>query len=55
MSVKCEESSTKNGIRVENDFEKNYPKNILLPMLEYLEEVGYRLSYEQCVGPRREL
>lgn len=37
---------------VESEFEKNYPKNIFIPLVEYLGELGYQEAYEQCVGRR---
>lgn len=33
-------------------FEKNYPKNIFIPLIEHLSEVGLRSEYEACVGTR---
>ena len=33
-------------------FEKNYPKNIFIPLIEHLSEVGLRQEYEACVGTR---
>jgi hypothetical protein len=33
-------------------FEKNYPKNIFIPLIEHLSEVGLRREYEACVGTR---
>jgi hypothetical protein len=30
------------GGPVEAEFEKNYPKNIFIPLIEYLTEVGYK-------------
>lgn len=36
----------------EAEFEKNYPKNIFIPLTEYLNELGYREAYEKSVGRR---
>lgn len=36
------------------DFEKNYPKNIFIPMIEYLAEIGLKEEYELAVGSREE-
>jgi hypothetical protein len=36
----------------ESSFEKNYPKNIFIPVIEYLAELGLRKAYEACVGTR---
>lgn len=33
-------------------FEKNYPKNIFIPLIEHLGERGLRREYEECVGTR---
>lgn len=33
-------------------FEKNYPKNIFIPLIEHLSEVGLQREYEACVGTR---
>lgn len=33
-------------------FEKNYPKNIFIPLIEHLGEKGLREAYEECVGTR---
>lgn len=33
-------------------FEKNYPKNIFIPILEHLNDLGLRNNYEECVGTR---
>jgi hypothetical protein len=33
-------------------FEKNYPKNIFIPIIEYLAEMGFKKEYEECVGSR---
>lgn len=38
----------------EGEFEKNYPKNIFIPLIEYLNELGYRQAYEKSVGCRSE-
>jgi hypothetical protein len=37
------------------EFEKNYPKNIFIPLLEYLADLGYKEAYENCVGGRSEV
>jgi hypothetical protein len=39
----------------EAEFEKNYPKNIFIPLIEYLTELGYKEAYEKCVGCRSEV
>ena len=39
----------------EGEFEKNYPKNIFIPLLEYLADLGYKEAYESCVGGRSEV
>lgn len=33
-------------------FEKNYPKNIFIPLIEHLGEMGLQEEYEDCVGTR---
>lgn len=33
-------------------FEKNYPKNIFIPIIEHLSDLGFREMYEECVGTR---
>lgn len=38
----------------EVEFEKNYPKNIFIPLIEYLTELGYREAFEKSVGCRSE-
>lgn len=40
----------RNSPRVE--FEKNYPKNIFIPIIEYLADAGWKTHYEACVGTR---
>ena len=34
-------------------FEKNYPKNIFIPIIEFLAGMGYQNLYEQSVGTRQ--
>ena len=33
-------------------FEKNYPKNLFIPLIEHLAECGLQTQYEECVGTR---
>lgn len=33
-------------------FEKNYPKNIFIPVVEFLTSLGLKQHYEMCVGTR---
>lgn len=33
-------------------FEKNYPKNIFIPIIEHLSDLGFKEMYEECVGTR---
>lgn len=35
-----------------SNFEKNYPKNIFIPIIEYLADIGLKKEYEECVGTR---
>lgn len=40
--------------KVGSQFEKNYPKNIFIPIIEYLADLGLREEYERRVGTREE-
>jgi hypothetical protein len=48
----CGEGSSEGRRMISLGFEKNYPKNIFIPILEYLNDIGLRELYEQCVGTR---
>ena len=45
-----------NEFKVERicQFEKNYPKNIFIPIIEFLAGMGYQEKYEQSVGTRQQ-
>ena len=45
-----------NEIKVEqaHQFEKNYPKNIFIPIIEFLAGMGYQTQYEDSVGTRQQ-
>lgn len=57
LDAQDENSRTTNPIkpeRVVSQFEKNYPKNIFIPIIEYLADLGFKEDYERCVGTREE-
>lgn len=37
-----------------NQFEKNYPKNIFIPIIEFLASLGLKDQYEGSVGTREQ-
>lgn len=37
-----------------SQFQKNYPKNIFIPIIEYLADLGFKQDYQRCVGTREE-
>ncbi len=46
------QTSLQRNLNPELEFEKNYPKNVFIPLIEYLAEKGYKQAYEECVGTR---
>lgn len=40
------------GLNPHLAFEKNYPKNIFITLIEHLAELGLKQTYEDCVGTR---
>lgn len=40
--------------KTSSQFQKNYPKNIFIPIIEYLADLGFKQDYQRCVGTREE-